>query len=698
MSRRQGARIIQGLATVTKTGRAPAAQPTIANSPVNGQISGCIPGSQTRYSPPVQELSDYFGEDSPLKAHLPGFQPRTGQSWMADAVADAIQQSSQLVVEAGTGTGKTFAYLLPALLSGRKTIISTGTKALQDQLYHRDLPLVCKAVGRPVTTALLKGRANYLCLHRLDTIAEHSAGGSQLDDLDAVRQWRHQTKTGDRAELNDVAEDSGVWPLVTSTMDNCLGSECPVYSKCHVVRARRAAQEAELVVVNHHLLLADLAMKEEGFIEFLPGADAIIIDEAHQIPDLAAQFFGISLGSRELERLFEELRAATLPLRDAEFQRRLDTAQTALRVLRADAPRDEGRHELAAVIDSLRTPMTALSAALKELLDGIGMLSEASADLEKLYDQLFSALERLAQLASDETWDGLRWLDVNPRSIRLHLTPLDVADTLSSLIGGGGQAWIFTSATLAVGDDFSHFMGRMGLTEATGLTFPSPYALDENGLVWLPPGLPAPSDPEHTGAMLEQILPLLGATNGGMFVLFTSHRALNAARRWLRSRKKRLAGRPLLVQGEAPRDDLLRRFRRHGDAVLLGTGSFWEGVDVRGSALTVVAIDKLPFASPEDPLMMARLEFIRRQGGNGFTGHQLPLAVLALKQGVGRLLRDETDYGVIVLCDPRLRSKGYGKVFLDSLAPMPHTDSIDDVSEFLQRHEPAVPAPGRQAG
>jgi len=615
---------------------------------------------------------------------------------MAEAVTEAIAGSGKLIVEAGTGTGKTFAYLLPALMSGRKTIISTGTKALQDQLYHRDLPLISKAIGRPVTTALLKGRANYLCLHRLDTIATQVSSGNLTDDLYAVQGWRHRTMSGDRAELLDVAEDSGIWPLVTSTADNCLGSQCPVYQKCHVVKARRAAQEADLVVVNHHLLLADLAMKEEGFVEFLPGAEAIILDEAHQIPDLAAQFFGVSLSSREIERLFDELRGATLPLGQPEFQRRLDTAQTALRVLRAESPRDEGRHELSAVMEQLRTPMLALSASLRELLEGVSHFIDSSVELEKLYEQLFSVIERLTHLASDESWDGLRWLDVSPRSVRLNLTPLDVADTLSGLIHAGRQAWIFTSATLAIGEDFSHFTERMGLGSATSLTFPSPYPLEKNGLIWLPANMPQPSDKEHTAKMLATVMPLLDMTAGGMFCLFTSHRALNVARRWFKTRRKKLNGRPLLIQGDSPRDDLLRRFREHGNAVLLGTGSFWEGVDVRGSALSIVAIDKLPFASPADPLMMARLEFIRRQGGNGFTGHQLPLAVLALKQGAGRLLRDESDFGVVVLCDPRITSKGYGKMFLKILEPMPSTDSITEVEQFLSVHE--ARHEGRRAG
>ena len=635
----------------------------------------------------MQNLTEFFGAESPLKKHLPGFQPRAGQAWMAEAVAEAIDDCQQLVVEAGTGTGKTFAYLLPALMSGRKTIISTGTKALQDQLYHRDLPLIGKVVGRPVSTALLKGRANYLCLQRLDMASGQAASASHVVELRAVNEWRHRTRTGDRAELAEIAEDSPVWPLVTSTADNCLGSQCPMYQKCHVVKARRAAQEADLVVVNHHLLLADLAMKEEGFVEFLPGAEAVILDEAHQIPDLAAQFFGVSLGSRELERLVSELRIATAPFGVPDLQRKLDDVQTALRILRAAAPRQEGRHELSAVQEDLREPLMNLGNALRGLLDGLSQLSDASIEIEKLYEQLLAVVEKLSHLSNDDSWDGLRWLEVNARSLRINLTPLDVADTLGSLFATGLQSWIFTSATLAIGEDFNHFTSRMGISSATTLTFPSPYALAEHGLIWLPPDLPEPSDSKHTAEMLDQVLPLLHATDGGMFCLFTSHRALNAARQWFKTRKKRLLGRPLLIQGDAPRDDLLRRFREHGNAVLLGTGSFWEGVDVRGPALTIVAIDKLPFASPADPLMAARLEFIRRQGGNGFAEHQLPLAALSLKQGAGRLLRDEKDYGVIVLCDPRIKSKSYGRVFLKCLAPMRSTEDAKVVKRFLDGHQ-----------
>ena len=606
---------------------------------------------------------------------------------MAEAVAESIANLDKLVVEAGTGTGKTFAYLLPAMMSGRKTIISTGTKALQDQLFHRDLPLIGKAIGQPVKTALLKGRANYLCLHRLEQIDEYPP--ALVDDLNEVREWRYRTSSGDRAELTDVAEDSPVWPLVTSTADNCLGQKCPLYSECHVAKARRGAQEADLVVVNHHLLLADLAMKEQGFVEFLPGADAIIIDEAHQIPDLAVQFFGVSLGTRELERLVDESRIATIPYGQAELQRRIDKLQTAIRVLRAESPRGEGRHELGDVMPDIRDALGSVRLAIAELATAFQDLADSSVDIEKLQQQLIGSGERLALLVSEDAWDGLRWLEVNPRSIRMNLTPLDVASTLSGLIDNAHQAWIFTSATLAVGEDFTHFTSRMGLGGVTSLTFPSPYAVEKNGLVFLPPDLPMPSDPLHTGAMLEAVTPLLNSMAGGMFCLFTSHRALNNAKKWFRTNKSVLAGRKLFVQGSAPRDDLLRRFRNEGNAVLLGTGSFWEGVDVRGQALTVVAIDKLPFGSPADPLMMARLEFIRRNGGNGFTEHQIPQAVLAMKQGAGRLLRDQNDFGVIVLCDPRITGKNYGRKFLQSFEPMPSTSSVEEAKRFLRAHEAA---------
>lgn len=631
---------------------------------------------------------EIFGAESPLKALLDGYQPRQSQIWMAEAVTQAIERTDMLVVEAGTGTGKTFAYLVPALNCGRKTIISTGTKALQDQLYHRDLPLVSRAIGRPVTTALLKGRANYLCLERLE---QADTGDRRVRrDLKAVREWRHRTSSGDTAELTDVSEDSPVWPLVTSTADNCLGQKCPLYKECYVVRARRAAQEADLVVVNHHLLLADLAMKEEGFVEFLPGADVVILDEAHQIPDLATQFFGQSVGTRELERLVAEARVASVVAGQVELERRYDALTKALRELRLAAPRGTGRHELGKLGEAFSTALGSLRSALADVADAVSSFAATSLELEQISEQLFAIGERLASFVCHEDWDGLRWVDVTSRSLRLHVTPLDVAPTLSGLYRGRDQCWVFTSATLAIDEDFSHFCERMGLGGAATMTFPSPYALAENGLVYLPGDLPMPSDPAHTDSVLASLVPLLEWTAGGAFCLFTSHRALRAAREWLGERADACGDRPLLFQGDAPRDDLLRRFREHGNAVLFGTGSFWEGVDVRGPALTIVAIDKLPFASPSDPLMMARLEHIKQRGGNGFADHQLPLAALALKQGAGRLLRDPTDFGVVMLCDPRVHTKAYGRKFLDCLKPMPATTDPQTVAEFLAQHERAA--------
>ncbi len=634
----------------------------------------------------MTDLRDFFGDDSPMIQHLPGFRPRPAQSWMAEAVAEAIETSDRLVVEAGTGTGKTFAYLVPALLSGKKTIISTGTKALQDQLYHRDLPLVGKAIGRPVSTALLKGRANYLCLHRLDQV--DSVSPPLRDDIMAVSEWRHETQSGDSAELPDVAEDSPVWPMVTSTSENCLGQKCAFYNDCFVVKARRAAQEADLVVVNHYLLLADLAMKESGFVEFLPGAETVVVDEAHLLPDLATQFFGLAVGTREIERLVDECRAQTLA--DRDMSRAVENVMGDLRRLRVEAPRTEGRYPLPDILHSIRAPLDDLQGSLHALL----IASEAhlgdSTEMDKVYEQLALLIENLSHIADNTAWDGLRWMQVNPRSLRLHLTPLDVSDTLRGLLSNGFQSWILTSATLAVGEDFSHYQSRTGLQDARALHFPSPFAVAERGLVYLPKDLPQPSDREHTARFMDSVCDLLEFTIGGAFFLFTSHRALREAERWFDSNAKRLSGRPLLVQGDAPRDDLVRRFRDAGNAVLLGTGTFWEGIDVRGSALTLVAIDKLPFTSPSDPLLMARLEFLKREGGNGFMDHQVPQAVISLKQGAGRLLRDHDDYGVVALGDPRITGKRYGRVFLQSLAPMPHTDSLNDVASFLARTERSV--------
>lgn len=630
-------------------------------------------------------LTEFFGPSSPLDELLNGFQSRQGQADMAEEVAYAINEEQHLVVEAGTGIGKTFAYLVPAMVSGQKVIISTGTKNLQDQLYHRDLPLISKAIGRPIATALLKGRSNYLCLNRLELASTNDKFISR--DLGLVRQWRHRTVTGDKTELADVPETSMVWPIVTSTIDNCLGRKCPDYQDCHVMKARQTAQESDLIVINHHLLLADLTMKEEGFAEFLPDTKVMILDEAHQIPDLAAQFFGVSVGNIELERLCNELLVIAIPLNQPLVLRQIDLLKNAIRQLLIAAPKKEGRYEFAQIQTEVIISIKNICEALKNLGQVLMPLVDMADTIEKKYELTELYFNRMSSILDQDYGDGLRWVDIKSRSLRLNLTPLDVGVKLRELFLKSKKSWIFTSATIAIGEDFSHFKERIGLVGAMEASFPSPFALEDNALIYLPSGLPEPSHLKFTEKMLAATLPLLKLVSGGIFFLFTSHHALSKAKTWFKAKQKILNGRLLLVQGDSPRDDMLKKFRADGNAILLGTGSFWEGVDVRGEALNMVVIDKLPFRSPADPLMMARLEYIKKNGGNGFIEHQLPTAVLALKQGVGRLLRDEEDYGLVVLCDPRIKNKNYGKTFIDGLSPMRSTESLTEVNDFLEAHK-----------
>jgi|MDSY01.2.fsa_nt_gb ATP-dependent DNA helicase DinG len=634
-------------------------------------------------------LTEFFGPLSPLDKLLKGFQPREGQANMAEEVAYAINEDQHLVVEAGTGIGKTFAYLVPAMLSDTKVIISTGTKTLQDQLYHRDLPLISKAIGRPISTALLKGRSNYLCLNRLNIASSNDRYISR--DLNLVNQWRHQTVTGDKTELSDVSETSMVWPLVTSTIDNCLGRKCPDYQDCHVMKARKNAQESDLIVINHHLLFADLTMKEEGFAEFLPDAKAMILDEAHQIPDLAAQFFGVSIGNIELDRLCNELLVIIIPLNQPIVLKQIDSLRKALQQLLIEAPKKEGRYEFAQIQAEIMIPVRKICTALKNLGQVLIPLIDVTETIEKKHELTELYFNRISSILDHDHSDGLRWIDVKSRSLRLNLTPLDVGMKLRELFSGSKKSWIFTSATIAIGEDFSHFKDRIGLPGAMDASFPSPFAVKDNALIYLPKDLPEPSNIKFTEKMLEATQPLLKVVAGGIFFLFTSHSALNKAKDWFSKRQRLLNDRLLLVQGDSPRDDMLKKFRANKNAILLGTGSFWEGVDVRGEALNMVVIDKLPFKSPADPLMMARLEYIKKNGGNGFSEHQLPTAVLALKQGVGRLLRDEDDYGLVVLCDPRIKNKNYGKAFVNGLFPMKSTESLVEVKNFMEAHKSSRP-------
>jgi ATP-dependent DNA helicase DinG len=626
-------------------------------------------------------LGDVFGTDGALAERLPGFTYRKAQQQMAELVAAALQSGRHAVIEAGTGIGKTFAYLLPVLLLQRRAIISTGTHTLQDQLFGRDLPLLGAAVGRPMQVAVLKGRGNYLCWFRLDAALRDGTRDAQtLAALRALDSWGQASDTGDLTELEDVAEDPALRAQVTSTVDNCLGRDCAFVDRCFVAEARRRAQAADVVIVNHHLLLADLALKDSGFGELLPGTDAVVVDEAHQLPDIAQQFFGWSVSTRELESLLRDVFAEA---RAAGVLAQLDEPQSALGRaivgLRAAAVRPEGRTPWIASPTALRDALPDAAAALEDLAAALTPIAEATAGLRNCLERCAASAARLREITVADATEGLRWFDLTPGGVAVHWTPLDIGAALAARIEAQGGVWVFASATLAVGNDFSHFVQRIGLRGAHERVLPSPFDYERNARLYLPQGLPDPSADEYVETLLATAWPLVEAAQGGAFLLFTSYKALQRAERWLEGR--RAPGR-VLVQGRGSRSELLNQFRADGNAVLLGTGSFWQGVDVRGRALRLVVIDKLPFAVPSDPLVQARAEAIRRAGGDAFNELQLPQAVLALKQGVGRLIRDFDDRGLIVLGDPRLRTRAYGAKFLASLPAMPVIDELEAALEF----------------
>jgi ATP-dependent DNA helicase DinG len=630
----------------------------------------------------MTELAEFFGAQGVMAQHLPGFTHRDAQEEMAALIWQALQDREHLVVEAGTGIGKTFAYLAPVLFAGRRAVISTGTKTLQDQLFARDLPALGAAIGRPVSVALLKGRANYLCWHRLTLAQQGEIGNpSWLRDLAGLERWARASASGDLTEHHDLAEAHGLKPWISSTVDNCLGMRCEHVEDCFVVKARREAQAADVVVVNHHLLLADLALKESGFGELLPGADVVVVDEAHLLPDIAQQFFGISAGTRELTGLTRDLLAeARVAGLGSEIEPLADALGKVAAQTRLAAGKTVGRTPWQSASAVLRDSIEAWREPLQTLIDALDGVAELSPGLGQARDRCIDIVARVdGVIGGDER--GLRWLEISERSVHAHWTPLDTGEELGSRIGAHGATWVFASATLAVGRDFSHFTSRVGIDAATTEVLPSPFDYEANARLYLPEGLPSPSEPDFVSSLLRDVWPLLEAAGGGAFLLFTSYRALDAAHAWLTGRE--LPG-PLLVQGHGPRTELLEQFRQSGTAILLGTSSFWQGVDVKGEALRIVVIDKLPFASPGDPLLRARLEALRSDGEDPFATYQLPQAILALKQGVGRLIRDFDDRGLVVIGDPRLRTRGYGRVFLDSLPSMPLLESFSEALGYTE--------------
>ncbi|MBV8031895.1 MAG: ATP-dependent DNA helicase [Betaproteobacteria bacterium] len=638
-----------------------------------------------------QSIDRAFAPDGPLAEHIAGFRRRPQQVELAEAIYRAIEGCEVLVAEAGTGTGKTFAYLVPALLAGGKVLVSTGTKTLQDQLFYRDLPAVRAALASGATASLLKGRANYVCLYRL----RRTVGEARLPtreeavQLQRIERFAGLTVTGDRADLAEVPEDAPAWQHATSTRENCLGQQCPDYGDCFVMRARRNALAADVVVVNHHLFFADVALRDEGIAELLPACNTVIFDEAHQLPETARAFFGERISTSQLVDL---ARDARLEMRSAggaspELEALAQKLEKAARDLRLALGEPGARlaWSQASRLPGFGDAMAALVRATRDLGEPLAAQAERSEGLEACSRRTGEAHALLARLGEAAPSEEVRWVEVLAHAAQLHSTPLSSAELFRRQMLDHPRAWIFTSATLAVGEDFGHFTRELGLPGAAAKRWPSPYDFASQALLYVPRGLPAdPNDPSFTEAVVEAARPVLEASGGRAFLLFTSLRALRRAHELLRG----TLDYPLLVQGTGSRTELLERFRALGNAVLLGSQSFWEGVDVRGEALSVVVIDKLPFAPPDDPVLSARIESVRASGGNPFLELQLPHAVLQLKQGAGRLIRDETDRGVLVLCDPRLFSKAYGRQVLRSLPPMRLTREPEEVKRFFSAPRP----------
>ena len=631
----------------------------------------------------AQEL---LGDGGAFCRLLPGFTPRAAQQQMAGAVEEALEERSALIVEAGTGTGKTYAYLSPALRSGGRVVVSTGTKNLQDQLFFRDLPRVREALGSPARISLLKGRANYLCVYRLRRALIDPRQRLRRERLQAVEEWSHRTEHGELSEVGGAAADDAVMPLVSSTADNCLGARCPEFSSCHVVKARRAAQGADLVVVNHHLLFADFRLKEQGF-GVLPGVDAVIVDEAHQLPELAAQFFGERVSTRQMLDLVRDAATESQEFRDmADLSEHLDVLGQAAADLERPFGLLAGRLGMQAFARQSGAS-EALSSACSALAAGADVLrlyAERSPGLESCAGRAIDLSGRLNRIAAGDTPGQVRWAEPQGRGGALHSAPVEPREDFQRFMASYPGAWVFTSATLAAGEDFSAFQATLGLEAARTLRLDSPFDYATQSRLYLPPGLPDPNCAEYADAVADALSPLIEASGGGAFVLCTSHRALTR----IAGRLRRLPF-PLLVQGDDAKAALVDRFARAGNGVLVATSSFWEGVDVKGQALRLVAIDRLPFGQQNDPVFEARLEAVRARGGNPFNEVQLPRAITTLRQGVGRLIRDHADRGLIVLCDPRLRGKSYGRRVLASLPAMPQLADLDAARAWLKEAQAA---------
>ncbi len=611
---------------------------------------------------------------------------------MATVIQKTIQKQKVIIAEAGTGTGKTFAYLVPALLSGGKVIISTGTKNLQDQLFDRDIPTVRAALKAPVSVALLKGRANYVCHYHL---ANTQADGrlptrEDVRYLQLIASFARRTQSGDRADLADVPETAAVWAHVTSTRENCLGSSCEHFDKCFVMRARKQALDADVVVVNHHLFFADVALRDEGVAELLPKCNTVIFDEAHQLPETASLFFGESVSTSQLldlardsrmegiagARDFAALPEAALALEKAARDLRLTRDEDNGRLTRKDI---NGDTTFTAALDNACAKLSALFV----LLESQAGRSEGLESCRQRAQDVAKTIARWRE-AKDDSF--VRWIELFGHSLQLHATPLSISEIFRKQVTETSRAWVFTSATLSVNGDFKHYCGELGLEDAQTASWASPFDFENQALLYVPRRMPNPNTREYTAAVVKAALPVLMASEGRAFLLFTSLRAMREACEMVREEfKARGLNYPVLLQGEGSRTELLDRFRTLGNAVLVASQSFWEGVDVRGDALSVVVIDRLPFSPPDDPVLAARIDKMNREGRNAFMEYQVPQAVITLKQGAGRLIRDETDRGVLMICDPRLVDKPYGKRIWRSLPPMKRTRELAEVEAFFSQ-------------
>ena len=637
------------------------------------------------------KLIQVFSDQGPLAETISGYRMRQQQLEMALAIEAAIKDNKQLVAEAGTGTGKTFAYLIPALLSGGKVIVSTGTKTLQDQLYTRDLPAVRDALKVPVTVAMLKGRANYVCHFHLERAANEGRFVSREDAgyVHIIRNFMENSSTGDKAELTEVPENATIWPSVTSTRDNCMGQECNYYKDCFVMEARKRALAADVVVVNHHLFFADVMLRDEGVAELLPSANTVIFDEAHQLPEVAGLFFGEDVSTSQLLELARDAEAEYITTaKDCPaLQEAANKLEKSVRDFRLVFAYEGSRMPVqkALALKNFDSAYAEMQEKLKALTDVLETQAARDPALENCWQRGAALIVQLQRWLGAENANLVRWVEVFTQSVQLHATPLSVAEGFGKQLNAQPRAWIFTSATLAVKSDFSHYINQMGLTNADTGYWSSPFDYDKQALFYAPPDMPDPNSPGYSASVAAAALPVIQASQGRAFVLCTSLRAMREIHALLKEAfEQNGIEYPLLMQGESSRTELLERFRKRGNAVLVGSQSFWEGVDVRGEALSCVIIDKLPFAPPDDPVLSARIDKLNAEGKNAFMEYQLPYAVITLKQGAGRLIRDEADRGVLMICDPRLITKPYGRRIWQSLPPFKRTRVLADVLAFFE--------------